>query len=241
MVTTFTLFSQLPHKLRSKIWHHALPLFSRIIELRHVRSKDELHNHASPRWIVFPTSKPTLLSINQESRQILLPHYSSPFQSLRICPHLGIQSLLINYDVDTLFINIESRWPGHLDVLFRDLVGSRFDEVQGNLKKLAGTEYFWATMLEEARQRRMKGNRREFLSEFVGLEEAVVVAERLSPELPLSRRLVRFEELTEESEDWRRLEEYLYPFFSPFRKKRYLERLCVAVETPSDFWKLGMK
>jgi len=161
MVTTFTLFSQLPHKLRSKIWHHALPLFPRIIELRHVRSKDGLHNHAPPRWVVFPTSKPTLLCINQESRQILLPHYSSPFQSLRICPHLGIQSLLINYNVDILFINIDSRWPGHSDLLFRNLFGSRFDEVQGNLKRLAGTEYFWATLLGEARQRRMKGNKME--------------------------------------------------------------------------------
>ena len=241
MVTTFTLFSQLPHKLRSKIWHHALPLFPRIIELRHVRSKDGLHNHAPPRWVVFPTSKPTLLCINQESRQILLPHYSSPFQSLRICTHLGIQSLLINYNVDILFINIDSRWPGHSDLLFRNLFGSRFDEVQGNLKRLAGTEYFWATLLGEARQRRMKGNKMEFLSDFVCLEEAVVVAEKLSAESPIARRLIEFENLAEDGEDWRHLEEDLYPFFTPFRKKRYLERLCTAVERPCDSWKLRMK
>ncbi len=191
--------------------------------------------------VVFPTSKPTLLSINHESRQILFPHYSSPFQSLRICAHLGIQSLLINYDIETLFINIESRWQDHSDVLFRDFFGSRFDEVQVNLKRLAGTKYFWATLLKEARQRKMKGNRTKFLSEFVGLEQAVVVTEKLSPELPRPRRLVRFEELTDKSGDWRRSEEDLYPFFNPLRKKRYLERLCVAVERPSDSWKFGLR
>ncbi len=87
----------------------------------------------------------------------------------------------------------------------------------------------------------MKGNRSEFLSEFVGLEETVVVAEKLSPELSRPRRLVRFEGLTEESEDWRRLVEDLYPFFSSFRKKRYLTRLRVAVERPSDSWKFGLR
>ena len=77
-------------------------------------------------------------------------------------------------------------------MLFRDLFGSRFDEVQVNLKRLAGTEYFWATLLEEARHRRMKGYGTEFLSEFVGLEEAVVVTEKLSTESPNARRLIEF-------------------------------------------------
>lgn len=124
-------------------------------------------------------------------------------------------------------------------MLFRDLFGSRFDEVQVNLKRLAGTEYFWAPLLEEARPRRMKGNRTEFLSEFVGLEEAVVVTENLSAESPNARRLIEFEDLAEEDEEWRRLEEDIYPFFAPFRKKRYMERLCTAVERPCDSWKLG--
>jgi hypothetical protein len=87
----------------------------------------------------------------------------------------------------------------------------------------------------------MKGNKMEFLSDYVGLEEAVVVTEKLSAESPIARRLIEFENLAEEDENWRRLEEAFYPFFTPFPKKRYLERRCIAVERPCDSWKLGMK
>jgi hypothetical protein len=241
MAATFTLFARLPYKLRNKIWHHALPLFPRIIELRNVRSKDELHKNALARWIAFPTLKPTLLSVNRESRQTLLPYYAAPFQALRICPRLGIESLLINYEIDTLFINIGFRWPTFLDVLFRHLFGSTFAEVQDNLKRVAGTEHFWAPLLEEAWQRRMRGNMTEFMIEFSSLEETIAVAVKEFPERPFPWRLIWFVDLSEESEEWRRLEEDLYPFFNPYRKKRYSERLCVATGRPSDSWKLRLR
>jgi hypothetical protein len=170
-----------------------------------------------------------------------LPYYAVPFQALRICPHLGIESLLINYEIDTLFVNISFRWPTHSEVLFRDLFGSTFGEVQDNLKRLASTEYFWATLLEEARQRRIKGNRAEFMTVFNSLEEAIVVAEKQLPEHPFPWRLFRFVELAQESDKWSRLEEDLYPFFNSCRKKRYSERLCMATERPSDSWKLILR
>jgi hypothetical protein len=238
VATTFTLFPRLPFNLRSKIWSHSLPLFSRIIELKSLSSIHELRKNEPPRWLAIPTSKPTLLSINRESRRVLSPYYATPFQARRISPHLGIEGLLINYKIDTLFINIGFRWPTHSDVLFSDLLGSNFEEVKDNLKLLAGTEYFWETLSEEVRQRKSKGNRMQFIAEFGSLREAIVVAKNRFPERIVPWRLIQFVDLHQGSEERRRVQQDLPHFFDPYRKKRYSERLCAKIEKPSILWKL---
>jgi 2EXR family len=241
MATIFTFFQQLPYELRKKIWYNALSLFPRIVELRNMRSKEEFQKGAAPCWIAFPTPKPTLLSVNRESRQTLLPYYAKPFQARRICPHLGMENLLFNYELDTLFINIGFRWMTHSTVLFTDLFGNNFHEVKEHLKRLAGTEHFWATLLKEGRQRRIQGIGEEFMAGFKNLKEATVVADKAFPVRSTPWRLVRFVDLGEMSEEWQRLEEDLYPFFNFSRKKKYLERLCTTIERPSDSWKLRMR
>jgi hypothetical protein len=241
MATAFTLFPRLPLNLRSKIWSHSLPLFPRIIELKNLSSIHELRKDEPPRWLAIPNSKPTLLSINRESRRVLSPYYAAPFQARRISPHFGIERLLINYEIDTLFINIGFRWPTHSDVLFSDLLGSNFEELKDNLKLLAGTEYFWETLSEEVRQRKSKANRMQFIAEFGSLRETIVIARNRFPERIVPWRLIRFEDLHRGSEQWRRVQHDLPHFFDPDRKKRHSVRLCAKIEKPSILWELKLR
>ncbi|KAE9380150.1 hypothetical protein N431DRAFT_498040 [Stipitochalara longipes BDJ] len=201
MATTFTVFSRLSLERRGKVWRCALLLFPRIIELKSVKSINEFDKHSRPRWFAIPNSKPTLLSVNP------------PFQARRISPHPGIEGLLISYHIDTLFINTDFRPSSHSDVLFRDLFGSYFVEIQNNLKRIACVEDFWVAILEGRCQRRFGIKRTKVMNEFTNLEEAIVVAKRFSRDYSIPRKLSHFEELPEGSEDWPRLEKDRHLFF----------------------------
>jgi hypothetical protein len=233
METTFTVFPQLPLELRSKVWRFALLLFPRVIELKSIKPANGLDKNTRPWWIAYPTSKPILLSINRESRRILLPYYSAPFQARRISPRIGIEGLIISYYVDTLFINTEFQSSRHSDVLFRDLFGSYFSEVQDNLKRIACTETFWVKLVEEGYQKKIGAKRAGLMEEFTNLEEAIVVVTRTSPEHSVPWQLRQFVELHEGCEEWRRVEKELHPIFNSLRKERYNKRLCAKIETPS--------
>jgi len=227
MKTKFTFFPRLPLNLRSKVWRCSLALFPRIIELKSMEPLDEHYKRAGPRWLAIPNSKPILLSVNRESRRVLLPYYSAPFQSRKLSPHLGVESLLISYHVDILFMNTNFRSSCQAGVLFRDIFGSNFVEIQDNLKRLACTENFWVTMLQEVSVRRSRNESFRLLNEFTILQEAIVVSQTDFLEQSLPRRLSHLVELPEGDEEWKHLKRELY---------LSTKNTCARVETLSSSW-----
>jgi hypothetical protein len=123
--------------------------------------------------------------------------------------------------------------------MLKALLGDNLKAFKEQLKNLAGTKHFWETLLFEARKRRMSGDRTEFMAEYINLDEATVVLENDLERL-VPWRLVQFEDLDEKSDEWEIMEEDLSPIFNPSRQKKYSERLCMAVERPSDSWKLKL-
>jgi hypothetical protein len=105
MATDFDLFPKLPVEIRHQIWHHAIPLFLRIIEASLV-----LYSHlVGGAWIIRATHIPGLLSANLESRAIARDWYSQIFKRDPWLPWTDQKSphhLLMNYHIDTLFINM---------------------------------------------------------------------------------------------------------------------------------------
>lgn len=111
-MSIFHHFARLPKELHLKIWARTLPRFPRIIETE--PTYKIIHDPNVPLGVktavtvleVACKAPPTLLQIDQESRSELRRNCYSPFNS-NISPN--INSLLINYDSDTLFVHVENK------------------------------------------------------------------------------------------------------------------------------------
>jgi hypothetical protein len=152
---TFTLFSQLPIELRLKIWHHALPLFSRVLELKPVHWNDTTFPETVPWnfrelpiWNISISTSPILLQVNAEARYELLPRYFN-FLSSAVAPSPSCQipgDVSFCPEADTLYINLKAsqkmcRSP--MRGLLEEVFGEKSQKVKKRLRTLAGSERFW--------------------------------------------------------------------------------------------------
>jgi len=171
MAQMFVLFQFLPTELRLKIWNYACRFFPRIIEVR-----PQLLNNNIPveyrQWDAITNATIPLLQVNREARYELLPRYSAPFSLLRICSPYPA-SLLISYEIDTLYfrVSVESHMPK--EKLFEYVFDGAETEVKDNLRSLAGNSTFWKNVFPT----RDVDPALEFLQfeRFTKLEEVIVV------------------------------------------------------------------
>ena len=204
MATSFPQFPDIPPELRLKIWHHAIPLLARIIEVKSIAyngdnsSPDFLSRvFSSPNWKIVPNSPSTLLQINSESRvEILsLPSLSFNAAETRCSPNAQI-----NCATDTLFINLTFEATNHhfVSSIFEEVFGlANIGSLKEELQHLAGNCAFWNGAL-----RFPQGI--EFISGFKKLEEISLV----DPKVWFSywqKNFVGFEEFKSENEARQRL------------------------------------
>jgi hypothetical protein len=178
MSQTFEKFLALPVELRLKIWHHAHPLFPRIIEIRHTTPVWTVWAASSRpppfKWILSPNINATLLSVNQEALDELLPLYSPDFNpSMPIelpSPHHRIENLLVDWENDTLFFNFGLLMlePNHI---FKEIFGSSAGKVVTEVRVLAGTWSFWKTLVKALSDKQA----RTLDHDFMCLKQVVVV------------------------------------------------------------------
>lgn len=209
MPQTFELFPRLPIELRFQIWNEAHYLFPRIIEIRCKLKKPpytlppDPYELFLPSWIVTPTSALTLLSVNRETRTEFIRHYSSDFNPatvMRPTPHMNVEHLLVNWEHDTLYLNLERPDLYHsatdTNTIFSQIFGGAENKVAKEVRVLAGSEYFWFFMLRTLWDRQALTLRLDF----TGLDEVILVSRnwgKAKLEMSISnecRRLVRFED-----------------------------------------------
>ena len=149
MSEIFHLFPSLPTEIRHQIWDDAISLFPRVIEASLVP-----YSHiVGGAWILRSTAIPTLLSVNSESRSIAKRSYSQIFQTDPWMPWTEQKSyyhLLINYEIDTSFINMRNARmydSSVLNILTQIFGHDAAMELKQNLKSLAGTWEFWSKLL----------------------------------------------------------------------------------------------
>jgi hypothetical protein len=149
MATDFHLFLKHPVENRHQIWRHAIPLFPRVIEASLVP-----YSHiVGGAWIIRATHVPALLSANSESRAIARDWYAQIFKRDPWLPWTDQKSpshLLINYSIDTLFINMPQTTMQDASVIgiFTQIFGYETTvELKQHLKSLAGTGHFWSKFM----------------------------------------------------------------------------------------------
>jgi hypothetical protein len=192
MTQIFTPFPRLPPELRLKIWNHAFHFFPRVIEVtsQHLNPETPVQDR---KWNAMASNILTLLQVNREARYELLPRYPAPFAPRNLDPYSSA-SLLLNYELDTVYFRIDLMTEVSREQFFEHMFGNAESEVRSNLKSLAGNDRFWRIMIPTSNDSQRTGFR-EF-DNFSKLEEVIVVGyleQRLddSNNLP---RLERFEE-----------------------------------------------
>ena len=142
----FPFFSELPLELRLQIWHEALHLFRRVIE---VDPGEHPYSPGSPFTItVTPPFAPVLLQINREPRTELLPIFRNLFSHRwTFVPHY--HNLLVDLSNDILFIKLRTQMmlvptlaDGRIVPLFRKIFWAHVDEVVSRLESLAVNHAF---------------------------------------------------------------------------------------------------
>ena len=203
-MSEFHPFPRLPAELRLKIFTHALPLFSRIIEVKALCkpiSETALYSDLRLKPTPFamrPTCTLTLLQINSETRAEMLKHYSSPFHAA-ISPN--IQHLLFDWEHDIIYLNLpHGSLRVYLDtpsgpqdrVLLTPLAllsprvplfsPKRYEEMRKRLCRVAGNWSFWMKGFEDTWDNKTQCP----LQSFDGLKELIIIHR--------SPRIVGFEE-----------------------------------------------
>jgi hypothetical protein len=192
MTRTFTLFQFLPTELRLKVWNYAFGFFTRVIELTPQGAQPEIMVRYR-RWEAMASTTLTLLQVNRETRYEFLPRYSSPFNPGKIGP-CHSNSLLINYETDTIYFRTGIMPYALAPTLFSHVFGKDEAEVRENLESLAGNDKFWRNMMFNHDGDRQACFRQ--FEHFKKLREVIVVPaleERLDG-VYSSTRLKRFEE-----------------------------------------------
>ena len=147
----FKLFSNLPSELRRQIWTYALP--DRIVELCQAVQDDSMPFYS-------PTSNPSLLSVNHESRSIALKNYILSFPN-----DTHPAQIYFNPFVDTLF------FPAWCWLAIDTGFGSTLpEEMKDKVRRVAIEELVWCDhwgggVMDEVLE----------IFEFKNLEEVVLV------------------------------------------------------------------
>jgi hypothetical protein len=171
MAQIFTLFPRLPPELRLRIWNQGFPFFPRVIEVtsQFLNSDISVPNR---KWSAMASSILTLLQINHEARNELLPRYSAPF-SLRNLDPYSPAFLLINYEIDTIYFRVDVMAHISRDMFFEHIFEAAEGEMRSNLTRLAGNDRFWRIMIPTNSGTRSAGFRG--FDNFLKLEEVTVV------------------------------------------------------------------
>jgi hypothetical protein len=120
----FKLFSNLPSELRLKIWTYALP--GRLVELCQAVQDDAMPFYS-------PTTNPSLLSVNHESRTIALENYTLSFPN-----DTHPAQIYFNPSVDTLF------FPAWCWLAIDTAFGSTLqEEIKDKVRRVAIEELVW--------------------------------------------------------------------------------------------------
>jgi hypothetical protein len=147
MATSFHLFPKLAPELRLRIWYHAIPIFPRILEVKSITYNEPSSSDLSlsdifdsPNWKITPTSRPTLLHINSESRREMGTFLAFNREET-ICPKQP--NIKLACSADTLLITLESicRRRGYVRGVFEEIFEDTSD-VKKELRVLAGNETF---------------------------------------------------------------------------------------------------
>jgi hypothetical protein len=192
MAHAFTIFPLLPPEMRLKIWNHAFYFFPRVVEVR-----PQILDHDIPiehrKWDAMASTILTLLQVNSEARYEMLPRYSAPFPSRKFRPYYGT-SLLISYEIDTLYFRMSFMSYVPRKTLFQHVFEDAEVEVKNNLRCMAGNDKFWRNIVPLS-----NGDPSlEFLEfdSFKSLQKAIVVS-YLDQRLDDSDGLPRLESLEE--------------------------------------------
>lgn len=192
----FHLFSRLDPILRLKIWRLAHDSSSRTVQVRLrgfpnqviYRFDDDFDNDT---WEIYSCQTPTLLAVCHESRNVLLPKYSTPFDdSVEVfCKADSIPGgrFLFCWDTDLLLIDIEEYWAeeDYLPRVFTEIFGHYYTGngnspnsspsislVKQNLRRLGGNFEFWYRALGTGN---LGTANAAFFDRFSNLEEVVFV------------------------------------------------------------------
>ncbi|KAF7954382.1 hypothetical protein EAE96_005506 [Botrytis aclada] len=144
---TFHCFPKLIPELRFKIWRYTPALFPRIIEVRPRTTPTEAWNPFTTRHHVRVTAPITLLQINHEARELLLPFYtllSSDATLAQISqhhlasPNPHEKPPMVNFDADTIYFSVAWSTTEEIPYLsFIQRLFQNFDQDKQRVRRLA--------------------------------------------------------------------------------------------------------